>query len=122
MRLYLYSIEETNMANDNMTITLSIPQTWKNAAWYDGKQIDLAWIQEKIEMGLEYMEEICGIALDQSESEFQTRITAFRERRAKAEQIAKERWSDPVYRKNQYDMITQDDLPRIQELFKNCGR
>jgi hypothetical protein len=105
-----------------ITITLSIPQTWKNAAWYENEQIDVAWVQGKIEEALSYMEEVCGISLDRAEHEFRGAITAFRNEQAENEQARKKRWEYPIYRQAQYDMLTRDDLPKIRAIMENAAR
>lgn len=107
---------------NEITITLPIPQKWENAAWYEGKQIDTKWVQEKIEEALSCMGEYCGVDLNKPQEEFREGITAFRKHQTKADQERRKQWEDPAYRQAQYEMLTQDDLPKIREVFENVAR
>jgi hypothetical protein len=101
-----------------ITCTLQIPQTWKNAVWYEGKVICDQWIQDKVNEALDYMEETCGISLDQTETQFRADTIAFRKEQAESERARSLKWQDPEYRQQCYDMVTHDDVPLIKDMIE----
>jgi len=105
-----------------VTVTLEVPQTWENAAWYEKKQIDVAWIQEMIENGLSHIEEHNCVSFEGKGKEFQTHVTAFREEQAKHQQAQDALWADPEYAKAQWDMLRGDDLQRMQACMEKNGK
>lgn len=111
-------MEKTN----TITVTLEIPQSWKNAAWYEEKQIDTDWIREQIEDCLSYKVDHFGVTFDVSEHKFQSTVTIFREERAKYQQAQDELWKDPEYRKAKWDEILKDDLPEYFLTLEDIAR